>query len=214
MWAALDQLPQVCDFGILLRAYRSGKQSGRGSWVREGSSLRCFVLTGVRSRFLSAELMSRLGQREAEEHGTGTKETCPPSPQSLSTSSAYPNPLCSTFWMSLTSDLHPAHPHLGASITDLGEMLPLLFRGTAGNCARSHLFLSDLRGDALGFSSRGQAVLAPIPAFGRTSDPGRHSENIQKPIFISLIQSRCLEKSWDFFPRYPEQWLGSNSCAY
>lgn len=142
MGAALDQLPQVCGFGILLRAYRSGKRSGRGSWMREGSSLRCFVLTGVRSRFFSAELMSSLGQREAGEHGTGTKETCPPSPQSLSTSFAYSNPLCSTFWMFFTSDLHRAHPHLEASITDLGEMLPLLLRGTAGNCVPTCFFLT------------------------------------------------------------------------
>lgn len=125
-----------------LRAYRSGKQNGRESWMREVSSLRCLVLTGVRSRFLSAELINRLGQREAGEHGTGTKATCPPSPQPLSTSFAYSNPLCSTFWMSLTSDLHPAHPHLEVSITDQGEMFPLLFRGTAGNCAPTCFFLT------------------------------------------------------------------------
>lgn len=171
----------------------------------------------VRSHFLSAELMSRLGQREAEEHGTGTKETCPPSPQPLSTSFADSNFLCSTFWMSLTSDLHHTHPHLEASNSDLEGMFPLSFRGTAGEHSFQlcpHLFLSDLRGDELGFSSRGQAVLAPIPAFGRTSDPRRPSENIQKPVFISLIQRRCLEKSWGFFPRYLEQWLGFNCCAY
>lgn len=181
--------------------------------MKEGSSLRCLVRTGVRYHFLSAGLMSRLGQREAGEHGTGTKETCPPSPQPLSKSFVYSNPLCSTFWMSLTSDVHPTHPHLEASTTDLGGIFPLSFRGTAGEPS-FHLFLSDLRGDALGFSSRGQVVLAPIPAFGRTSDPRRHSENIQKPVFISLIQRRCLEKSWGFFPRHPEQWLGFNCCAY
>lgn len=44
--------------------------------------------------------------------------------------------------MSLTSDLQPTHPHLEASITDLGEVFPLLFRGTAGSCAPTCFFLT------------------------------------------------------------------------
>lgn len=70
------------------------------------------------------------------------KGDCAPSPQPLSTSFAYSNPLCSIFWMSLTSDLHPTHPHLEASVTDLGEMSPLLLRGTVGSCATTCFFLT------------------------------------------------------------------------
>lgn len=115
--------------------------------MKEGSSLRCLVRTGVRYHFLSAGLMSRLGQREAGEHGTGTKETCPPSPQHLSTSFVYSNPLCSTFWMSLTSDVHPTHPHLQASTTDLGGMFPLSrseaqLESPASSCASTCFFLT------------------------------------------------------------------------